>query len=280
MRGLVFVFVFALGCSKAAPTPDAGSPCGEMPCTLYDSPEAAFSAVLEERPAVLAIGETHAQLDFDGASTTARFTETLLPLVKGRSKDLVLELWVGNSSCNTTQKRAMKQVASAHAEATASQRPKNQSEFVALYNAARNNGMKPHILVPPCDDYAKIVSAPDDVDAMLEIIARLSAAEVSNALGSAPEPILVYGGAMHNDLVPHAGHERWSFGPELDRTTSHRYVELDLIVPEMIRDTDAWMAQPWYPHYAASAQGRKTILFRMRPRSYALIFPRASPKSP
>jgi hypothetical protein len=246
-----------------------------MPCALYDSPEAAFARVLEDDPAVLAIGETHAQRDFDGPSTTERFTEKLLPILRGRSKDLVVELWVGNSSCKPAQKRAMKQVASAQAEVTASQRPKNQSEFVALYNAARKNDMKAHVLVPPCDDYDKIVHAPDDLDAMLEIIARLSASEVQKALPAETGPVLVYGGAMHNDLVPRPGHERWSFGPELDRATAHRYVELDLIVPEMISESDAWVAQPWYADFDARAQGKKTVLFRTRPRSYALIFPRA-----
>jgi len=251
-----------------------------MPCTVYDSPEAAFARVLEDQPAVLAIGETHAQRDFDGPSTTERFTDKLLPMLRGRSKDLVVELWVGNPSCNGSQKRAMKQVASAQAEVTTSQRPKNQSEFVALYNAARKNDMKAHVLVPPCDDYEKIVHAPDDLDAMLEIIARLSAAEVTKSLPTSSEPVLVYGGAMHNDLVPRPGHERWSFGPELDRATDHRYVELDLIVPEMISESDAWMAQPWYMHYDPRAQGKKAILFRTRPRSYALIFPRALPTPP
>ena len=168
----------------------------------------------------------------------------------------------------------MKQVASAQREVTASQSKKNQSEFVALYDAARKNGLAPHVLVPPCDDYEKIVSSPDDLDAMLEIIARLSASEAETLLAeAAPEPIVVYGGAMHNDLLPRAGHEKWSFGPELDKRTSHRYVELDLIVPEMIQDTEAWRAQPWYAHYDRRAQGGKTILFHVRPGSYALVFP-------
>ena len=45
------------------------------------------------------------------------------------------------------------------------------------------------------------------------------------------------------------------------------------VVPEMIQDTEAWQAQPWYAHYTAAAQGTKTILFHVRPRSYALVFP-------
>ena len=108
---------------------------------------------------------------------------------------------------------------------------------------------------------------------MLEIIARLSAAEVTKALPADNEPVLVYGGAMHNDLFPRAGHERWSFGPELDRVTAHRYVELDLIVPEMISESDAWMAQPWYADYDARAQGHKAILFRTRPALVRADFP-------
>lgn len=271
-----FLAILLLGCSRGVSTgaPDApASPCDGMECTLYATPEAAFAHVLAERPAVLAVGETHAQRSFDGASTTTRFTETLLPLVAKTSKDLVLELWVGNSTCHGAQKRAMNHAAETGREIASSQSRKNPSEFIALYDAARKNGMTAHILVPPCDDYEKIVAAPDDVDAMLAIVARLSAAETESLLGAAPEPVVVYGGAMHNDLVPRPGHERWTFGPELDEKTGHRYVELDLIVPEMIRDTDAWRAQPWYPHFRASAQGASAVLFRPRPRSYALIFP-------
>ena len=42
---------------------------------------------------------------------------------------------------------------------------------------------------------------------------------------------------------------------------------------KMIQDTEAWRAQPWYAHYDRRAQGGKTILFHVRPGSYALVFP-------
>src|SRR5687768_1530623 len=49
----------------APPTPSSadekGDPCGDLCCRAFPSPEAAFAAVLAERPLVLGIGEAHAQ---------------------------------------------------------------------------------------------------------------------------------------------------------------------------------------------------------------------------
>jgi len=238
-----------------------------MTCAFYDAPEAAFARVLEDRPTVLAIGETHAQAGEQ--STTARFSEKFLPMLAGKSSDLVLELWIGNSACSAKQKKAMSAVQSASREVTKTQSAKNPSDFVALYTAARNNGIATHLLVPECEEYAQIAAADNDIDAMLSMIARLTAEQTEALIGKAREPIVIYGGAMHNDLFPR--HAEWSFGPALDKKT--KYVELDLIAAEMIKDTEAWRAQPWYEHFTRGAQGHKTLLFSVFPRSYALIFP-------
>jgi len=57
------------------------------------------------------------------------------------------------------------------------------------------------------------------------------------------------------------------------------HVELDLIVPEAIKDTDAWRTLPWYAHFDAAAQRavaqNRTLLITVRPRSFVLLFPRA-----
>ena len=87
--------------------------------------------------------------------------------------------------------------------------------------------------------------------------------------------VVLYGGAMHNDMAPRPGREQWSFAKDLDRTAGGKLVELDLIVPEFIKDTDAWKSQLWYPAYDREAMGAATVLVEMGPRSYALVFPRS-----
>ncbi len=251
-----------------------------MPCERFPTAEAAFARVLEGRPRVLALGETHAQKGtMDGVpSTTRRFTELFLPMLKGRATDLVIELWVANGSCG---KKAEERVATQQKAVTAPQAETNQNEFVALGKAAKASGIRPHVLVPPCEDYARILDAgAGDVDAMLSMIARLTAKDIHTFLEKTEgkEAMLVaYGGAMHNDVVPKPGHESWSFGAELSRKLGPGYVELDLIVPEAIRDTDAWRALPWHPHFRPQAQGDGAVLITVGPGSYVIVFPRGAP---
>ena len=229
-----------------------------------------------DKPAVLAVGETHAPADAPKvASTTRRFTEAFLPKLEGRASDLVLELWVANARCNTAQqKREIKQVASQQREVTQGQAQSNQTEFLALYNTARQKKMRAHLLVPDCNEYARILDAGvGDVDAMLSMIARLTGTKIEELLGGEHAMIVAYGGAMHNDLSPRKGREAWSFGPRVSDKVGGQYVELDLIVPEFVGETDAWKSQPWYPHWKRGAQGAKTVLYTVRPGSYAMVFP-------
>jgi hypothetical protein len=269
----------AEGGAQAASSVSASAtgPCGEMPCTLFDTPGAAFDAVLAMKPVVLAIGETHAPRDASVASTTKRFTETMLPRLQGRATDLVLELWVANGKCGQQEKQVQKQ----QKDVTATQAETNQNDFVALGDAAKKLSIQPHVLVPACDEYARIVDAgAGDVDAMLGMIARLTARDLSALLAKRRDDasmLVAYGGAMHNDLAPRKGREAWSFGPTIDAQTKGRYVELDLIVPEFVKDTDAWRAQPWYAHWDRERHAKSAVLFEMGPRSYALVFPRTRP---
>jgi hypothetical protein len=298
MRCLLALAIFSCARAAAPPAPqplenkaaDAGAatrlevgaprkPCDErMPCEVLAAPLDAWNRVLEAAPLVLAVGETHAQKDVPGvASATKRFTDAFLPTLEGRASDLVLELWVANGACGKQEKK----VASQGREVTATQAETNQNEFVSLGNAAVAHKIKPHVLVPPCDEYARILDAgAGDIDAMLSMIARLTARQISELLPRAQgagKMIVAYGGAMHNDATPREGREAWSFGPAATVATGGKYVELDLIVPELVKDTDAWRAQPWYPHYDARAHAGETLLFTTGPRSFAIVFPRVTP---
>jgi hypothetical protein len=250
------------------------------PYRLFDTGESAFDAVLEDKPLVLAIGETHAQRDATVPSTTKRFTDSLLPKLKGRATDLVLELWVANGSCGKQEK----QVAQQQKDVTAMQADTNQNEFIALGDAAKKLGVAPHVLIPACDEYARILDeGTGDVDAMLSMIARLTARDLSAWLGKHPDGdqmIVAYGGAMHNDLHPRKGREAWSYGPEISAKAKGRYVELDLFTPEYIKDTDAWRSQPWYETWKSESSAKKfdarAVLFTTGRGAYALVFPRSS----
>jgi len=251
--------------------------CGELSCKAFPTPADAFDFVLREQPRVLAVGEAHAQSEGTAwVSSTRRFMDGLLPRLAPRASDLVIELWLANGSCGKVEQQVAKQ----QAEVTAPQAATNQNEFVELGHRAKAVGIMPHALVPSCEQYRKIAGAgAADIEEMLTMLKSVTAHDVQELLAKrGPERLIVaYGGAMHNDLTPRAGREAFSFGPELARATQDRYVELDLVIPEQIKDTEAWRALPWYHYYSAEKAGSEAYLFSWAPRAYALVFPRAAP---
>ncbi|WP_437542759.1 hypothetical protein WME97_31330 [Sorangium sp. So ce367] len=264
--------------APAAAASPAPAPCGALGCLAFDTPAQAFAHVLESGPRVLAVGEAHAQQGSEGVpSTTRRFTELFLPALAGRASDLIIELWAVDPRC---KKEQVARVETEQRTVTQGQAAQNQDEFLALGHAAKRLGIRPRQLTPSCQDYDAIVRAgPDAVTTMLEMIARLTAAEAKALLGredAAGKMVIAYGGALHNDVAPRPGRERWSFGPELSAITAGKYVELDLIVREFIKESESWRALPWYPHFDREEHPDKAVLFNPAPGSYTLIFPRSS----
>ncbi len=274
---------------SAAPAPSAaastapatdGNSCGGLDCRLYDTPAEAFAAVLADKPLVLAVGETHAQRGSEGVeSATKRFTEELLPTLKGRASDLVLELWLGNSRCQ----KQVKKVAKQQKVVTKHQAKGDQNEFITLGTVAKKLGIQPHALRPSCEEYDKILKAgPNDVEQMLDMIARLSGDDLTKLLelnkkkGNGDKMLIAYGGAMHNDLYPRKGLEQWSYGQRVAKAAGGRYAALDLIVPEFVKDTKAWQSLPWYPYFHRGQYPGKTRLYRPGKGSWVLVFPETS----
>lgn len=264
-----------------APSPRDGVPCGALDCRLFDAPGDALAKVLAQKPAVLGVGEAHAQKAAGAApSVTKRFTADLLPLLRDRASDLLVELLIPPQGCKKPE--AEKTVRAEQKQVTAPQADDNQAEYVALGEAARAMGVVPDGLRPSCADLEDAAKGGDDTIArMLGMIARLSAAKARSLyerdMAVSPDKVVVlYGGAMHNDLAPKAGREPFSFGPALAGVTGDRYVELDVFTPESIGDSDTWRGFAWYPHYDRAAHGGKTALFKVGPRSWVLVFPRAA----
>ena len=267
--------------AETSPTPATAKfhPCGELACKAFPSAAEAFDFVLAEAPRVLAVGEAHAQGDGPkSASSTRRFMDGLLPHLAPRASDLVIELWLANGSCGKVEQK----VAQQQTAVTAPQAATNQNEFLELGDRAKGLRIMPHALVPSCEQYQKISGAgAADIEEMLTMIKSVTQRDVEALLAKrAPDRLVVaYGGAMHNDLVPRAGREDFSFGPALAQSTGGRYTELDLVIPEQIKDSEAWRSLPWYPHYSREQAGTEAYLYSWAPHAYALLFPPTAAES-
>ena len=265
----------------SAPAPGQTFACGSLTCEIFPSPVAAFKHVVEtEKPLVLALGESHAQKGApDVRSTTVRFTEELLPSLEGKASSLVLELWVADGKCN---KATEKKVAEQQKEVTKTQAEGNTNEFVKLGEKSKSLGIVPFILRPSCDEYETIKKAGDNaVLEMLAMITRNMKAKVESLFKetekkSPGKMVVTYGGAMHNDVAPVAGREAWSYAADLDRVAGGRYVELDLVVPEYIKDSDSWRKLPWFSAYDGARFGSAVVLMKVAPKSYVMVFARSA----
>jgi hypothetical protein len=196
-----------------------------------------------------------------------------LPALTPRVKGAVIELLAPDRRC---EKREEQAVAERTKPVTEPQRETNQNEFVALGFEAKKLGIQANPLIPTCDELRGILAAENDVGALLELIANITVREAKEFLDQRPltAGLLIYGGLIHNDVQPNAGREAWSFGPRLTEHAKQSYVEVDLIVPELIKNEPPWTGLSWFAHYEPSRSGRDTLLYRLGPASFVLIFPR------
>ena len=255
----------------------AGRPCGDMGCRFFEAPQVAFAKILESSPRILGIGEAHA---LSGTETiepaTRRFTRDLLPLLRGKASDIVVELLLPNPKCRKETAKAKEE----QKVVTDRQSATDQNDYVVLANRARALGIRAHALEPTCDDLARIASAGKDaVAASLDVITRLSQETLErlyrrNMAETDARLVVAYGGAMHNDSSPRPGREQWSFGPALQKLSDDKYVDVDLIVPEFISDSPAWKSLPWVGAFDANAHPESTTLLAPTAGSFVLIFPR------
>jgi hypothetical protein len=260
--------------TSGAPAPHA---CGALDCLAFSTPQAAFEHVLETQPRILAVGEAHAQAGTSSIhSSTRRFAMQLLPLLRGKAKHLVIELLVANCKEKTVER-----VTQTQKPVTEQQAKSNQNEFLKLGDYAQQLGIEPQALTPDCAEYESIAAAGEDgVARLLTLVARRTESAVQALLAkpdTSGELILTYGGALHNDLSPAPGQESWSFGPELARASHGRYVELDLIVPEFVKDSEAWRKMPWFSAFDREHLTDETLLYHPGDSSYVLIFPKTEP---
>jgi hypothetical protein len=136
-----------------------------------------------------------------------------------------------------------------------------------------------------CADYDKITPNNGDVapDVMLDLttseLGRISTEAVTFRDKKAEKRpwIAVYGGALHNDRMPATGVEQWSYAAKADAASKNRFVEVDLIVPELADADKNSQSQPWYA--LVKQADDKVRVWQRGERSFVVVLPR-SPTPP
>ena len=257
--------------------PDAGVPSC-VPCTVLSSPLEGFQRVLKREPAILAVGEYH---EVNGApkvpSAIRRFTRDLLPALKGRVASLVVETWMLNGKCGAAEKQA-----TAAVQKTTQRPASTEDEVTTLLDRTYAMGVKNHILLIDCDDYRSMLDDAGELDgeASLLLVKRKVEEKALDVLdreeaGTAEHLLLLYGGALHNDLEPLEAWRQYSFGPTLSKATGGHTIELDLLVPEYVDTDEDLVKEPWFAGALALSKAGKTVLINPHPDVYLLLFARA-----
>jgi hypothetical protein len=265
-----------------APADAARSAAGEtdafaLPHSVHDDLGGAFAHLLRDKPRVLGVGELHLRTDKAGPSVSAlaRFTNEAMPRLGTTVSDLVIETWLVDPACKTGQE------ATQRVEGAMKRPESTKSEIGALVGVIKQNGIKAHVMRLSCEDLSN-VAPPSGVDAekLLDVVTR----ELDRVTRSAvryrdehaePRPlIVVFGGALHNDLYPFDSTKQWSYARSVDQATSGRFVEVDLYLPELIEGQALYEAEDWYPLVAKAPPG-KVLLVERAPHSWLAILPRS-----
>jgi len=274
-------------CEPEAPGPvsarpvDAGTDAGvailppELPYRLFDDEARALEAILAEvRPGVIGFGEYH-QLNrtSDTLSAIARFSGAMMPVLSPGASDLVVETWVSVGSCGKVEKQVVAEVDEV------SERPaETADETVLLLKRAKALGVAPHILSVSCAEYEKVLGADGGLDylAFLELVAKRlgdGAAEVvARRPADGPRKIVaIYGGAMHNDVAPRSGFEAVSFAKRMQELGYGPYVEIDLLVPEFVAESNLAKDEPWFPLVTKIASPDRVALIDRGGGAYVIL---------
>ncbi len=244
----------------------------------YPDLATALKAIVPEDTRVIGIGELHSRTDrAQVKSSLSRFTTDALPSIADKLSDLIVETWIVDPKCGQSAKTATAKV-----EITVRRPQETKSEIAVLAETARAAKIQPHAMKLSCDDYEKVAPSGKDVlpDVMLGLITKELGRIADEAIRHRDkEPghrpwIALYGGALHNDRFPAEGVADWSYAARVDKLTGDKFVEIDLIVPELAESDAAAEKQPWFP--LVKSTDKTVRVWKRGERSFVVIFPRST----
>jgi hypothetical protein len=264
----------------AAPAPALD--CAGLSARAYPDARSAFQAATAGSPLVIGIGEYH-PVEGRGPrvdSALRRFTRLLLPSLERRAGHLVAETWIKAGRCGEVEKRAVARIEEE------SRRPaKTEDEVTSMLRRAADLGIEPHILKVDCDDYADVLDASGEIDdvKLLTLVARLlqeKALDLVERERGTGRAVVLYGGALHNELQPSEDLAPFSFGPALSRALEGRYRQVTLLVPEIVEADPTAREEAFFDCMERHASRDRVLLMERGEAARYLVFARAAKPAP
>ncbi|GDX79495.1 hypothetical protein LBMAG42_13060 [Deltaproteobacteria bacterium] len=250
----------------------AGEPASPTPALpphrVYPTAAAALDAVLASNPHILGIGELHSTTAGpEVPSTLSLFTAHLFPALAPHLTDLVLETWRVDGACGAPAAEVTEKV-----EVETERPPETKSDLVLLIEAAVAAGVRPHDLAFSCAEYEAMLDPKGDVrfGELLRLLTEKLQAFALLASATPNATMVLYGGAVHNDLFPAAALASYAYGPETRKKAGIDYVELDLYQPELL--TPTMTEASWAALLTATGPDR-VVLYERGPQSFVLLLP-------
>ncbi len=242
---------------------------------FFPSATEIVTQLMNKKPRVVAFGEYH-QIEGGAkvASAVKRFGDQMLERLAPSSSDLVVETWVTDGKCGAVETQAVAKV-----DETIKRPEATEDELVTLLKRAKGAGVRPHILTLSCAEYEDIQPKDGQVDyvKLLGVVTAQLKKGIDASLEKAPrgKTVVVYGGALHNDLYPKKILAQFSFAKAVKKEVAGKYLEVDLYVPEYVEKDKEIPLEPWFAKWKKlqSSHPGQPALVERGPMSYIVIFP-------
>lgn len=238
----------------------------------YPDAGAAASAVIARvDPLIVGFGEHHALITgAPVASSLSRFGDQILPVIAAGSISLVVESYVQDSDCGKVATETAQ-----HVETTLQRPVETENHIMRVLRLSKAAGVQGYILDKmSCDDLADLKSSGEvDYSKLLGLVTKRLGDRIEQVYEKfgGEKRVLVYGGSLHNEVAPPPALADYSYVPRVSRLAGGRYLEIDFLVPELIKDDEFLPEQPWFATAMEEANPDTVLVFERGPNSYVIV---------
>ena len=245
-------------------------PIAETPHRTVPNVPDAIRLILAENSnvRVFAVGEYHPTKRSMAAAATmpaALFRKDVLPVLDLVANHLLLESWIDDGSWSAPVS------ALAHQVTLAMDRPGNAALLPG--RAPALSSMTLHLLQLTPIEQDALLDPRGRVDffrLLTTITTKLNDTAQQLVARHASDKLVIYGGALHNDLYPRWPLDVYSYAQPLHAALGGGVVEIDIVVPEIAANNPATAHLPWLPLLAAAGPDR-VLVYQPGPHSYVII---------